>query len=1189
MSHPALPDLPAAPPPLGRRTGRRVVALVTAALLMVLGLLTTAAPSASAAAPPGPVTAWGDGCCGILDVPASLATTGATAVDAGTYHGLALTPDGTVTAWGYNTEGQVDVPDSLADKTVTAISAGDYYSLALTSDGKITAWGFDGSDQTDIPDSLADKTVTAISAGDYHSLALTSDGKITAWGYNGEGESDVPDSLADKTVTAIAAGGYHSLALTSDGKITAWGYNGDGESDVPASLADETVIAIAAGGYHNLALTSDGRITAWGYDDYGQTDIPASLADKTVTAISAGEYHSLALSSDGKVTAWGYNYDGQTNVPASLNDGTVTAISAGYLLSTAITTGPAPFVTSSPASASVRLGATATFTAAATGTPAPTVQWQRADGTGDFVDIPDATNMTYASSTKAADQGARFRAVFTNETGTATSNVATLTVTNAPVTADLTVTTAYETEVPITLPGSDADGDDLTYKTTSPEHGTLKQTGTSSQLTYTPDDGYSGTDTFTYTANDGTSDSKSATVTINVTAKPNGVPTVNDLQVTASYEKTVEVPLSGSDPDNDDLTYATTDPEHGTLKQTGTGPELTYTPDDGFSGDDSFTYTANDGTVDSAPATVIITVAKKPNSAPVVNDLDVTAGYQKTVAVTLSGSDADDDPLTFTVGDPEHGTLEQTGTGPELIYTPEDGYSGPDEFVYTANDGTEESEAATVSIVVTEKPNAAPVVTNVAVTARFESATPVTLSGTDPDGDTLTYTVGDPAHGTLSGTAPELTYTPDPGYSGADSFTYTASDGALESQPASVSITVGVDPNRAPVVEDVPVTTAFETSLPVSLAGTDPDGDPLTYTTGTPAHGTLTGTGTQRTYTPAAGYSGPDSFTYTANDGKLDSTPGTVRITVGHRLNTAPTVTNLTVTAGFESPTPIVLRGTDADADTLTYTTTQPSHGTLTGIGLARTYVPADGYTGPDSFTYTANDGTLDSAPATVSITVGAQSCTPAEPKRELDVNVDQRDGDGSVPSPKFSTKKSGELLLAFVSVNGSTKGGQSVTKVTGGGLTWSLVQRDSTGAGSSEIWQAYAAQKLSNVRVTASLAQKGHTVTMTVAGFSGARSTVGASAHQAGLGSAPQVTLTPQASGSVVWGVGRVIGSRYDPKPVSGQKVVHDETFKSPSTGYWVQRTTGTTRAGTPVTVADKATAKAWGYSAVEIRGVCG
>ena len=84
-------------------------------------------------------------------------------------------------------------------------------------------------------------------------------------------------------------------------------------------------------------------------------------------------------------------------------------------------------------------------------------------------------------------------------------------------------------------------------------------------------------------------------------------------------------------------------------------------------------------------------------------------------------------------------------------------------------------------------------------------------------------------------------------------------------------------------------------------------------------------------------------------------------------------------------------------------------------------------------------------------------------------------------------------------------------------------------------------------------------------------------------------MTLTPQASGSLVWGAGRVLGSRYNPSPASGQKVVHDETFKSPSVGYWTQRTTGATTSGQQVSVSDKATADTWGYAAVGIRAAHG
>ena len=81
----------------------------------------------------------------------------------------------------------------------------------------------------------------------------------------------------------------------------------------------------------------------------------------------------------------------------------------------------------------------------------------------------------------------------------------------------------------------------------------------------------------------------------------------------------------------------------------------------------------------------------------------------------------------------------------------------------------------------------------------------VTLAGSDPDGNPLTFTVASlPAHGTLSGTAPNLTYTPAPDYNGPDSFTFTVADGSLVSATATVSITVTA-------VDDPPVTTASGT------------------------------------------------------------------------------------------------------------------------------------------------------------------------------------------------------------------------------------------------------------------------------------------------------------------------------------------------------------------------------------------
>jgi hypothetical protein len=125
-----------------------------------------------------------------------------------------------------------------------------------------------------------------------------------------------------------------------------------------------------------------------------------------------------------------------------------------------------------------------------------------------------------------------------------------------------------------------------------------------------------------------------------------------------------------------------------------------------------------------------------------------------------------------------------------------------------------------------------------------------------------------------------VTYTPAANYNGTDSFAFVANDGQLTSAPALVSITVRAV-NDAPVANAQSVTTPQDTVVGITLTGFDVDGDPLTYSVvTTPAHGSLRGSPPSLTYTPVAGYSGSDSFTFLANDGMLSSAPATVSVSV---------------------------------------------------------------------------------------------------------------------------------------------------------------------------------------------------------------------------------------------------------------------------------------------------------------------
>ncbi|PYK07918.1 MAG: hypothetical protein DME65_15340 [Verrucomicrobia bacterium] len=405
-------------------------------------------------------------------------------------------------------------------------------------------------------------------------------------------------------------------------------------------------------------------------------------------------------------------------------------------------------------------------------------------------------------------------------------------------------------------------------------------------------------------------------------------PVANSQSVTTDEDTAKAITLNGSDPNGDALTYTvTSDPSHGTLS--GTAPNETYTPNANYNGSDNFTFKVNDGQVDSADATVSITVSPV-NDAPVANSQSVTTDEDTAKAITLSASDADRNGLIYTITKyPLYGTL--SGIAPNLTYTPNANYNGSDSFKFKGNDGTVDSNEAMVSITISPV-NDAPVADSQSVTTNEDTAKAITLTTSDVDGDTLAYIIMGPAHGALSGMEPNLTYTPNANYHGPDSFKFKVNDGTIDSNEATVSITVS-PVNDAPVVDAQSLTTNEDTAKAITLAASDVDGDSLTYIITGPSHGMLSGTAPNLTYTPAANYHGPDTFTFKVNDGTVDSAAAIVSITVSP-VNDAPVADPQSVTTNEDTFKAITLSGSDVDEDALTYTVTiNPSHGTLSGTG----------------------------------------------------------------------------------------------------------------------------------------------------------------------------------------------------------------------------------------------------------------
>ena len=397
---------------------------------------------------------------------------------------------------------------------------------------------------------------------------------------------------------------------------------------------------------------------------------------------------------------------------------------------------------------------------------------------------------------------------------------------NPPQASDQTVTTTEEVAVSIILLAQDADGGSLTYSVISdPSQGRLS--GVAPNLTYTPKSNFNGTDTFTFKANDGSADSSAATVAVTVSAV-NDAPVAIPQVVITSQNAAKSITLVGIDVDNDNssLTYKIgQSSKNGTLS-TISGTTVTYTPNRGFSGGDSFSFKVNDGKLDSSVATVTIVVTAI-NNAPVATDQSVTvAADSSNNSITLSGSDSEGDNLTYTlVSNPSQGKL--SGTAPNLTYAPKAGFSGSDSFTFKANDGTADSNVATVSITVNSV-NDAPVANAQSVTTNEDTAKSINLSASDADGNALTYVVvSQPGNGTLSGTAPSLTYAPKAGFSGSDSFTFKANDGKTDSSIATVSIAVQATPKPQISLStsqlnlgDIELGQSKSSSLAVSNSGT---------------------------------------------------------------------------------------------------------------------------------------------------------------------------------------------------------------------------------------------------------------------------------------------------------------------------------------------------------------------------------
>jgi len=374
------------------------------------------------------------------------------------------------------------------------------------------------------------------------------------------------------------------------------------------------------------------------------------------------------------------------------------------------------------------------------------------------------------------------------------------------------------------------------------------------------------------------------------------------------------------------------------------------------------------------------------NTPPILNGVPATTTINELepYSFTASATDPDSPPQTLTfslVGAPNGATINPS-TG-EFSWTPsEEQGPGIYTFIVRVSDGTTNTDAS-ITITVNEV-NTPPVAKDSSVSTLVNTPVDIGMIANDEDlpVNILTYEIlSGPSSGSLSQiSGNHVTYTPGADYVGPDSFTFRVVDNYGGESTATVSIIVS---NEAPVLSGVPSNVSVDegSSYTFTASATDPDSPPQTLTfslVGAPNDATINPSTGEFSWTPSE-EQGPGIYTFAVQvtDGVYTNSE-TITIEV-KEVNSNPIANDQTITTDENTPISVQLSATDSDlpANALTYSIkTGPTNGTISNFDSATgelTYTPSNNYSGSDSFTFKANDGTADSNIATISITVNAK------------------------------------------------------------------------------------------------------------------------------------------------------------------------------------------------------------------------
>ncbi|WP_256995907.1 tandem-95 repeat protein, partial [Priestia megaterium] len=557
-------------------------------------------------------------------------------------------------------------------------------------------------------------------------------------------------------------------------------------------------------------------------------------------------------------------------------------------------------------------------------------------------------------------------------------------VNDPPVGGDRAVTTTINLPVTSSIPASDPDNITLTYTLQqSPANGSaiISQDGT---FTYSPNTGFIGNDQFTILI----TDLEGATALSNIfvtVLQTNGSTTTQDLQISTNEDTPVTNQVIATNVSGNPLIYTIENaPINGIVTIDPNTGVFTYTPNANFYGSDAFVVYITDNLGGNATSSVVVTVLPT-NDPPIVPNYQLTTNEDTAVTSMVIATDVDNSQLVYSLqNSPANGTVN-VGLDGMYTYTPNANFNGTDQFTVLVSDGQGGTAVSTITITVipvNDPPIGPDIVT---VTTNEDTTVAGQTPAFDPDGDSLSFTLQDPPrNGTAVVNADgTFTYTPNPNYTGSDSFSVLISDPSGSFIVTDVFIAV-VPVNDPPVVPSYTFTINEDTVLNSLVAASDIDGDSLIYAlSAPPTNGAVVVNpdGTY-TYTPNENYNGVDNFSVIVSDSQGGTAVSTITITI-LPVNDPP-VGPVVVTLVTDEDTPVSSQITafDPDGEVLTYTLQDPP---TNGVAVVNadgtfTYTPNGSYNGPDTFTVLISDPSGAFIVTSVFVTVTPVNDVPVVP-----------------------------------------------------------------------------------------------------------------------------------------------------------------------------------------------------------------